>query len=309
MLRNIKKQSKKKAIIRFETEPGQQAQVDWKERKKMINRFNGVFEFNIFLIVLGFSREKYIEIIEDKTQPTLFKCLINSFQSFGGVPHELLFDNMKTVVDSHNTFINKVNFNTKFKQFTKDFNFKPLACQPYRPQTKGKVEALAKLTNRLDAYNGEFETFEELQAIAKKVMKELNEEISQATMQTPISLLEKERKYLSPIASERVISHYTSPLNNYKVGKDSMISYKGKRYSVNPDLIDKTVNVFISKDNDLEIYFDSQLICKHRISDKVFNVDKEHMIQIMRSNYNDVLSEEEIATKAEKALINFDYCW
>lgn len=36
----------------------------------------------------------------DKTQPTLFKCLTNTFRYFGGTPYELLFDNVRTVVAS-----------------------------------------------------------------------------------------------------------------------------------------------------------------------------------------------------------------
>ena len=89
----------KKATIRFETHPGLQAQVDWKEDLKLVNRNGDVFRINIFLIVLGHSRYKYIELTSDRSQNTLFKCLINAFEFFDGMPKEILFDNMKTVVD------------------------------------------------------------------------------------------------------------------------------------------------------------------------------------------------------------------
>lgn len=54
---------------------------------------------SIFLIVLGNSRYKYIELTLNQTQPTLFRCLVNSFHYFGGRTEEILFDNMKTIVD------------------------------------------------------------------------------------------------------------------------------------------------------------------------------------------------------------------
>lgn len=54
---------------------------------------------SIFLIVLGNSRYKYIELTFDQTQSKLFRCLINAFKYFGGSTKEILFDNMKTIVD------------------------------------------------------------------------------------------------------------------------------------------------------------------------------------------------------------------
>lgn len=128
----------KKATIRFETCPGQQAQVDWKESLKMISKHGEIFEVNIFLIVLGFSRMKFIKLTNDKTQPTLFNCMNEAFQYFKGVPKEILFDNMKTVVDRENSRVGNVKLNSKFLQYSKDIGFNPITCKIYRPQTKRK---------------------------------------------------------------------------------------------------------------------------------------------------------------------------
>ncbi|MGL5152141.1 MAG: IS21 family transposase, partial [Clostridium sp.] len=62
--------------------------------------------------------------------------------------------------------------------FADDSGFKPIACRAYRPQTKGKVEALAKVTSRLSVYNGEFEDYDELEIIVNDFMNELNNEVS-----------------------------------------------------------------------------------------------------------------------------------
>ncbi len=107
--------------------------------------------------------------------------MIDAFQYFGRIPREILFDNMKTVIDRSKTNFSNVEFNTTFKHFTEDSGFKPIACRPYIPQTKGKIEALAKLTNRLTVYNGEFEDYAELENIVESFMEEINNEVSQAT--------------------------------------------------------------------------------------------------------------------------------
>ena len=176
----------KKATIRYETAPGLQAQVDWKENLKMVSRNGEIFEVNIFLMVLGYSRMKFVKLTSDKTQHTLFLCMNEAFEYFGGVPKEILFDNMATVVDRTNSRIGNVKLNTKFLQYSKDIGFSPITCRIYRPQTKGKVESLAKLVDRLKVYNNEFETYEELEKIVKIFMKEINNEISQGTKEKPI---------------------------------------------------------------------------------------------------------------------------
>ena len=88
----------KKATIRVETTPGLQGQVDWKESLSLISRHGEKYTVNIFLFILSYSKYKYIELTINRTQPTLFRCMINCFKALGGVPEEILFDNMKTVV-------------------------------------------------------------------------------------------------------------------------------------------------------------------------------------------------------------------
>lgn len=97
--RLIRESCKHKATIRIETTPGLSAQVDWKENLKLISRNGEVFTINIFLYILGYSRMKYLQLTVDRLQPTLFECLNHAFEKFGGVPEEIWFDNMKTVVD------------------------------------------------------------------------------------------------------------------------------------------------------------------------------------------------------------------
>lgn len=302
---SIKQERTKKATIRFETNPGLQAQVDWKEDKRMVSRNGEVFQINIFLIILGFSRLKYIELTLDKSEDTLQKVLINSFKYFGGIPREILFDNMKTVVDHSKSNYSQAVLNQDFYQFSKDMNFEVITCRPYRPQTKGKVEALAKLTSRLDPYNYEFDTIEELQMIVNKVRSEINSEYSHAINESPKTLFEKEKEYLLPLPNQELLDNYFQKPITRIVTKESMITYMNKKYSLDTKYIGKTVTLKVANDT-LYILFGNKIIADHKISDKKFNYQEEHYVSILKSDAFKDKQESEIEKFARKHLSIYD---
>lgn len=300
-----KEEQIKKATIRFETAPGLQSQVDWKENLKMISKHGELFEVNIFLMVLGYSRTKFLKLTSDKTQKTLFECMNEAFKYFGGVPKEIVFDNMATVVDRANSRIGNVKLNSKFVQYSKDIGFNPITCRIYRPQTKGKVESLAKLVDRLQVYNHEFETYEELEKIVKMFMKEINNEISQGTNMKPIERLAKETKYLLPLPNQEVLNDYTTSPKEYKVSKESMITYKGQKYSVPTYLIGKSVSVK-ETDGYIHIYYTTNLITKHKKSKKFLNYHKEHIVDILKSDALKGYKDNEIEEFVNNHLSDYD---
>ena len=269
-IREHKDEQQKKATMRFETTPAYQAQVDWKENFKIINKEKKEFEINIFLMILGYSRYKYIELTLDKTQDTLFECIMHACKEFGGVPHEVLFDNMATVVDRTSSTYRIVVINKKFAQFAKDVGFSVNTCRPYRPQTKGKVECVAKLMNRLKVYNKEFSTIEELNEIVNKLKKEINEEDINF-IEKPIDRIKEEQKYLYPMPSIECISQYFCQNRGYKVSKESMITYKKHKYSVPIRYIGEYLTVD-EKEDTLDIYYTTDLIVSHKISRKIFKL-------------------------------------
>ena len=108
------------AIIRFETEPGRQAQVDWKESLTFKTENGKSIKFNIFLITLGFSRMRFIKVTETRTQQEVFYCLFQAFGYFGGIPKEILFDNMRSITDKSRTTYDNVVYNDTFMEFAKE---------------------------------------------------------------------------------------------------------------------------------------------------------------------------------------------
>ena len=284
---SLKEEKDKEATVRFETSPGIQCQIDWKESLTLFNKNNEPIVVNIFLGILGYSRLKYIELTFDRSQPTLFRCLTNMFKYFNGVPRELLFDNMKTVVDRPRTQFSKVVFNDTFYSFSKDASFIPLACLPYTPKTKGKVETLARIMNRLKVYNHEFIDSSDLFNLVNSLLEEINNETSESTKERPIDRFKKEKEYLSPIPNIECLNGYFKaiPLTR-KVPKDSMIMYKENKYSVPEKYIGKTVSIEI-KENYLYIYYNNSFITKHLVSSKPFNYHKDHYITSLSHSIKD----------------------
>ena len=122
-------------IIRFETPPGQQMQVDWAEFRRGKNRLSA------FIATLGYSRACYVEFVTDEKLETLIQCHQNAFEYFGGIPYTILYDNMKTVIIQRNAYgAGQHRFQSGFWDYAKHAGFNPKVCKPYRAQTKGKVE-------------------------------------------------------------------------------------------------------------------------------------------------------------------------
>jgi len=298
-----KKQSiQKKATIRYETMPGQQAQVDWKEQLELISKTGKKIKINIFLYLMGSSRWKYLGLSLDRKQPSLFYHLNKAFELCGGIPKEILFDNMKTVVDQTRVSSVGLRINPKMEQFAKDYSFEVKACMPYRPQTKGKVEILSKTSKRLMVYNEEFDTVEELEEIIRELNDDLNNEISQATGQSPNSILEKERKYLSPLPAKSIREYYTVNKIARKVSIESMIQYRNKKYSVPPIYLGKEVEIIVDNNNAILVYYDGKQISAHPIDDKPYNYRLDDLKSIMKTDLYKYHSDDFVEEQAKNHL-------
>jgi transposase len=122
-------------VVRFETLPGRQAQVDFARF-----RFPWGVRYAL-LVVLGYSRVLWLRFYKRQDMRTLLLGLEDAFAYFGGVPQELLFDQMKAVITRDLRLEGgDLVRNAEFLRFANHWGFTPRACRPYRAQTKGKVE-------------------------------------------------------------------------------------------------------------------------------------------------------------------------
>jgi transposase len=132
-VRTLKPVAKSDPVVRFETAPGRQMQVDWIEFKRE--------RLAAFVATLGHSRATFVRYVTDERIETLIACHVEALEFFGGVPLEVLYDNVKTVVierDAYGPGLHR--FHASLWDVAKHYNFQPRLCRPYRAKTKGKVE-------------------------------------------------------------------------------------------------------------------------------------------------------------------------
>jgi len=150
-IRRTRPASMVEPAVRFETAPGHQGQVDFAEFRLPWGKRHAL------LVVLGYSRLLWLRFYERQTMQTLFTGLEESFAFFGGVPHELVFDQMKAVITRDDrAHSGRPVENMEFLRFAAHWGFKARACRPYRAQTKGKVERPIRYVRWSFAYGREF---------------------------------------------------------------------------------------------------------------------------------------------------------
>ena len=189
---------------------------------------------------------------------------------------------MSTVADTSH---GKKKQTAAIKQLAKEFGFKVRLCGTRKPETKGTVEARNKILDWIRAYEGEFETLEELIQDIEDINKEMNITISQETNMSPTALFYKEKEYLKPLPESSIIEQYLRP-NKYLVSNESLIRYNGKKYSVDPKLIDEEVTVNVL-DNKLYIYYNGKLITYHELNEKPVNYKPDHYANLMKGKVKD----------------------
>ena len=143
-LQPLRQQARTLAVRRFETPPGQQAQVDWGDLGEITDPEGNVTKINAFVLTLGYSRAMFCDLAPNQQLPALLRMHEAAFTFLEGVPQEILYDNTKTVVlklltegvDNRG----EVKLHPIFADFARYWGFTPRLCRPYRPQTKGKVE-------------------------------------------------------------------------------------------------------------------------------------------------------------------------
>lgn len=279
--RPLRAEQQRQACVRFETAPGEQAQVDWGHTwylDTLGRRRRGY----CFTMLLGFSRGLYAEFTPSMDLLTLLRCHIHAFEYFGGLPRTLLYDNMKQVVLDRDAATGRPRFNPRFLDFACYYNFQPRACRPYRPQTKGKVE------NSIRYIRGSFLQGEPLAPLV--VLNDhlrvwldtvANVRVHATTRKVPFARLKQENLLVLPVPA-----YDTAAVATRLVTSDCLISYQGNRYSVPARYVRRPVTVRDSADGQLRLYHGVELIATHRLveGDKGRMVtDPDHTRSILRS--------------------------
>ena len=195
-------------VVRFETPAGRQGQVDFATFSLPWGRRHAL------LVVLSYSRLLWLRFYRRQTMGVLTGGLEEAFTRFGGVPNELLFDQMRAVVLSDGRVGGgELVLNGEFLRFAAHWGFHPRACRPYRAQTKGKVERPIRYIRDSFFYGRAFAGDEDLNAQASRWAEETaNVRRHATTGERPVDRFERdEREALRPLADRRYLRFGTGP--------------------------------------------------------------------------------------------------
>jgi transposase len=249
-----------RAVMRYETEPGQQAQVDWTSLG-YISLSGRQQRLYAFVMTLGYSRMMYLEFTTSTEVTNWLRCHQHAFEYFGGVPREILHDNLKTAVLSRGAG-GKIHWNPRYLDFALYYGFSPYPCKPYRAQTKGKVERSIGYvqqsfwvgTHFVDVADLNSQALEWLQSVA-------NVRIHGTTGVTPLSRFGQEP--LQPLPGTRFD---TSQITHRQATRDCAVHYRGNVYSVPALHAGQTLLLKETEDGWLRIYTAEQtLVAEHRL--------------------------------------------
>jgi transposase len=257
-VRSIKQHKTRLAYVRFETEPGRQAQFDWADFQVVepSGRTTTIF---VFMLVLGFSRAAYVEFVERCTLESFLDGHILAFRYLQGIPAECLYDNLKHVVTGRDA-AGKPIFNAEFLHFAHHYGFTPIACPPYSPWTKGKVE---RPIDYLREHFWRGYRFTSIPKANEDVLRWLAETANRRIHGTHHRLVEERWQEEIPHLGLLPATDYDTSLKVFrKVYRDCQISFNANRYVVPHRAVGRKVMLKV-KNGLIRIYHDQDLLASY----------------------------------------------
>ena len=276
-IRTIRPQVSVQAVLRYETNPGVQAQVDWGEcgHLDVDGRWRKLYCFSM---ILGYSRMRYVVFTLSTDTSTLLQCHLNAFEYFGGYTEEILYDNIKTVILKRALRASDHQWNPKFEDFFSHHGFIPRLCKPYCPQTKGKVENAIGYVKRDFLLGGTFSSLDDMNRQLLQWCNRVNATPHGTTNEIPFDRLQQEN-----LKSLTGVPPYLLRREEHrKISREAYISYLGNRYSV-PYLYAGREATLELHDEQMAIRVGTDIICSHTVVPGHARVirEKEHFAGLL----------------------------
>lgn len=258
-VKKVKEKRDRVAYVRFETMPGQQAQVDFGDFQ-IIEPGGQTKTIYCFIMALGYSRNMYIEFIEACTMTNFLACHQHAFGFFGGVPAEILYDNMKNVVIKKLAGI--THWNKELEVFALHYGFKLLSTPAYAPWAKGKVERPIGYVRERFWRGYVFNTIYYCnQDVRKWIISIANERIHGTTREKVSLRFEREKPHLGSLPHQ---PYDISEKVWRRVYKDCQIAFGGNKYVMPHEYVDEKVLLKI-KSGLLRAFKDDVMIAAYNI--------------------------------------------
>ena len=258
-VRPRRRQRQPEATMRFETAPGEQAQVDWGSLSYLgeDGRRHSVW---VFVMTMGWSRACYVELVRRADTAGFIQCHVNAFEYLGGVPRRCLYDNAKVVTLGRDEERRPV-WNRRMLDLAMRLGFEVRLCQPYRAQTKGKVESGVKYVRRNMWPSMRFTDDADLNRQALEWCDVVaNARIHGTTHRVPWEMLTEERPRMGKLPDRVALAPYLR--EDRKVARDGFVSWEGSRYGVHWKWVGKTVQVG-ERQGTVEVWAGDERIAVH----------------------------------------------
>ena len=247
---------------RFETGPGEQAQVDFAQFKTEFGDDPGqTVALWLFTLVLGHSRYLWGEFVWHQDLMTVLRCHVAAFAALGGVPRQILYDRMKTAVLGE--VADGIIYNAQLQALARHYGFTPRACAAYRAKTKGEVERPYRYV-RQDFFLGrQFQNLEDLNAQFRDWRDGIANRRRHGTTHRPIeSAFAAEQRVLPPPPALRFDAVVRL---ERRLSRDGCVAFNGHDYSVPDGVRGRTVEVQVSL-AELRIFADGRLVASHPLA-------------------------------------------
>lgn len=237
-VRTIEPPDEAYAKCRFETEPGQEAQVDYGEGARTRDPRTGKYRKpRLFIMTLGYSRHSYRATVWKSSQETWCKLHEEAFAYFGGAPLMMRLDNLREGVIAPDIYDPELN--PLYAAMLTHYGIVALPCRPYAPDAKGKVESAVGHTQSTALKGRQFESIDEQNAF----LLHWNEKwaatrIHGTTKRQVREMFEQERPALQALPTTHF--EYYSVLER-RVHLDAHIEVAGAYYSAPPRYVGRKV--------------------------------------------------------------------
>jgi transposase len=259
-------QKEKQVVMILAHKPGEETMVDYAGKKlSYVDRDTGeVIECEVFVSVLPYSGMAYCEAMHSQKNEDLTSGMVNSLESFGGVPLAIKVDNMRTAVKKADRY--EPALTELMDEFGRHYGVTVITARVRKPRDKASVEGCVKIVYQqvyADLRNEIFHSLEELNtAVRISVDKLNNKKMQHREYSRNDRFLADEKPLLQALPQSRFI-HYKSA--EYTVQRDYhiMLGEDRHRYSVPYRLVGKRIHVRYTRD-DVEIYYNHERVATHR---------------------------------------------
>lgn len=290
-----------RATVRFETQPGQQLQIDFGQRRVEIDGLPQLVSF--FVATLGYSRRIHVRAFAGERQEHWFEGMESAFAAFDGVPEEVLLDNARALILSHDVASREIVVNPKLHAFARHWGFQVKACAPYRPRTKGKDERGVGYVKSNAIAGRAFDSFEAMEAHLEHWTREVaDQRVHGTTGEAPMLRFARDeagklkpRPQCGPFLAMRDVSR--------RVGSDCAVEFDTNSYSVPWRLIGERVRVLVTGETVRVTHVGVEVACHRRSGGRRGRIiDHAHFAGVAGATGRVIRRSEPVAAHSENLI-------